>query len=413
MRTNWAGNHTYQAPDLACPDSIEAVQSLVAGAAHVRALGSRHSFNAIADTPGTQVSMERLNRVLSIDPASHSVTAEGGILYGELATELDAQGFALANLASLPHISVAGAIATATHGSGSNTGNLATAVAAMDVITPSGDIRNLSRAADSFAGVPVHLGALGIIARLTLDIEPAYTIRQTVYRDLPFNTLTENFDAIFDAAKSISVFTDWRGDAASSVWVKARAGDPDPGGDFFGAPAAATPIHPLPGGDASACTEQMGTPGAWVTRLPHFRMEFTPSVGAEIQAEYFLPREEAAKAIAVMRSHADRLAPVLMLCELRTIAADDLWLSPCYRRDTMAIHFTFHRDWPAIRKVLPAVEADLTPLGAIPHWGKVTTMDPALIRSRFPRLPEFQKMARDLDPGGKFANDFTRSVLTP
>lgn len=414
-RTNWAGNLTYEAPHLHRARSLAEAQDIVSGARKVRVLGSRHSFNAVADCSEVQLSLEPLDRVIAIDAGASRVTVEGGIRYGDLAPVLQARGLALANLASLPHISVAGAVATATHGSGSATGNLATAVTAMEIVTASGAVVPLSREADdeAFAGAVVGLGALGAVVGLTLEVEPTYDVRQDVHTGLSHDILAAEFDTIFAAAKSVSVFTDWRGPSANAIWLKARVTDdlPAPAAEFFGAPAARDPMHPLPGGRAADCTAQLGQPGPWHERLPHFRMAFTPSNGAEIQAEYFLPREEAPRAIAALRRHGERLAPVLMISEIRTIAGDDLWLSPAHRGPQVGFHFTFHRDWEAIKRVLPAIEADLAPLGAVPHWGKVTTMTPDLIRPHFPRMAAFRDLARSFDPDGKFRNAFVNRMI--
>ncbi len=409
-RTNWAGNLTYQARDLHRAADIAQVQEIVAGARKLRVLGSRHSFSAIADCSDAQLSLEQMNRVIALDAGASRVRVEGGIRYGDLAPALQARGLALANLASLPHISVVGAAATATHGSGSETGNLATAVTAMDIVNASGDVVRLSREADgdSFAGAAVGLGALGPVVGLTLEVEPTYDVRQTVYAGLSHDVLATEFEAIFASAKSVSVFTDWRGPDANALWRKERvtSDTPAPLSEAFGATAARHAMHPLPGGAAGDCTEQLGRAGPWHERLPHFRMEFTPSNGAEIQAEFFVPREEAARAIAALRPHGERLAPILMISEIRTIAGDDLWLSPAHRGPQVAFHFTFHRDWEAIRAVLPAIEASLAPFGALPHWGKVTTMAPDRIARHFPRLEAFRDLARSFDPEGKFRNDF-------
>ena len=413
MRTNWAGNLTYGATSLHVPTSVAELQEIVAATPRLRVLGARHSFNDIADTEGVQLSLEALPRSVRIDPARAQVTVDGGIRYGELARALQAGGWALHNMASLPHISVAGAVATATHGSGSALGNLATAVAAVEVVTPDGSIRRLARGDEGFAGAVVSLGALGPVVSLTLDIEPAYQVRQTVYLGLTHDRLGVEFEAIFAAGTSVSVFTDWRGDRTLGLWVKDRLRDgagPVPR-DLFGAVAAEVAQHPLPGGPAENCTEQMGSPGPWNERLPHFRMEFTPSDGAEIQAEYFLPRERAAEAVAVMRRHGERLAPVLMVSEVRTVAADDLWLSPSQDRPYLGLHFTFRRDTEAVRAVLPAMEADLVPLGALPHWGKVFAMSPEAVAARLPRLRDFRDLVDSFDPGGKFRNRFVDRIV--
>ena len=418
VRTNWAGNYTFTASELRLATSVADAQSIVASAGKVRVLGSGHSFNDIADCEGIQLSLEGLERVVRLDPDRRRVTVDGGIRYGDLAPVLHANGWALANLASLPHISVAGAVMTATHGSGSGIGNLATQVASLDLLTASGDIVTLSREtdADVFSGAVVSLGALGVVVGLTLDVEPDYFVRQDVYTDLPFAVLEADFDAIFDAGTSVSVFTDWRGDTAQSVWVKDRVADVQtttaPRPDVFGAVPAIKKMHPLPDGNAEDCTDQMGVPGPWHERLPHFRMGFAPSHGAEIQAEFFVPRENASRAVAAMRRHGERLASLLLVSELRTVAADDLWLSPGNRGPYVGVHFTFRRDTAGVRSVLPAIEADLGVLGAVPHWGKVSTMSPSTIRSRIPRLAEFRDLVLSFDPKGKFHNAYLhRHVL--
>lgn len=415
MRTNWAGNYTFTAPDPRSAATVAEVQTIVAASQQVRVLGSGHSFNDIADSAAVQLSLAGMNRVLSIDPDRRRVTVQGGIRYGELAPILHAEGWALKNLASLPHISVAGAVATATHGSGSTIGNLATAVTGLEIVTASGDTATLSRDRDGdrFAGAVVSLGALGVVSSLTLEIEPTYQVRQSVYTGLPFAVIEGNFDAVFDAGTSVSVFTDWRGVAAHTVWVKDRVADPKalPRSDFLGAAPATRKMHPLLGVDGADCTDQMGVPGPWHERLPHFRMGFTPSNGAEIQAEYFVPRDAAAKAVAIMRRHGDRLAPFLMTSELRSVAADDLWLSPGIRGPYVGLHFTFRRDTAGVLSVLPGIEADLGPLGVVPHWGKVSTMHPATIRARTPHFAAFRDLARSFDPAGKFQNAYLQRLF--
>lgn len=416
-RTNWAGNYAFRALELRHAGSTAEVQSIVASAQKVRVLGSGHSFNDIADCEAVQLSLEGCNRVVSLDADRARVRVEGGIRYGALAAWLHGEGWALANLASLPHISVAGAVATATHGSGSAIGNLATSVASLDIVTAAGDLVTLSRDSDGhiFNGAVVSLGALGVVVGLTLDVQPGYLVRQEVYTDLPYAVLESDFDAVFDAGSSVSVFTNWRGDSAQSVWIKDRVKDPQQGAavrsTFLGASPAGRKLHPLPDGHPEDCTEQLGVPGPWHERLPHFRMGFAPSHGAEIQAEYFMPREHASKVIATMRRHGERLAPVLLVSEVRTVAADDLWLSPCNRGPMVAVHFTFRRDPGGVISVLPAIEADLGVFGAVPHWGKVTTMSPAAIRSRTPRLADFRELAMSFDPNGKFRNAFVTRYI--
>lgn len=408
-RTNWSGNYRYLAAELLTPRTIPELQQMVAAATHAKALGSRHSFQGIADTPGTQISTQHL-REIHLDPATHQVTLEAGLTYGELAPWLHQRGFALHNLASLPHISVAGAVATATHGSGVRNGNLSTAVATIEIVTADGQLRRFSRNGNpDFPGAVVALGALGVTARLTLDVQPAFEIAQTVYENLPFATLENHLEEIFSAAYSVSIFTDWQQPRGTQLWLKRRVGAlsmPTPAPEFHGATLATSGRHPLPGHDPIHCTRQGNAPGPWHERLPHFRMDFTPSSGAELQSEYFVPLENAYKAIRAIEPLSSRIAPLLYISEFRTIAADDLWLSPCHGRSCLAIHFTWKPDWSAVQQLLPAIEAALAPYGAVPHWGKLFTMPPEKFLPAYARLNDFRELAHHCDPSGKFRNSF-------
>jgi xylitol oxidase len=404
---NWAGNIAYAAKQVHAPRTLAGLQDLVRSSGKVRALGSRHSFNRISDTNADQISLKGFERLASIDKAARTVTIDGGTTYGDLCPVLDAAGFALHNLASLPHISVAGAVATATHGSGLGNKNLATSVAGMKIVTASGDILALTRGDADFDGAVVSLGALGIVAELTLDLEPSFNVSQRLFTDLSFEALAGNFDAIMGAAYSVSIFTKWQGDTLQQVWLKSRADAPAPPADFFGAKPATRPWHPIPEIDPAPTTEQMGVPGPWHLRLPHFRMEFTPSAGAELQSEFFVARTDAPAALRALKAIEDKIAPQLMISEIRSIAADELWLSPAYREDCVAFHFTFQPNWPEVQKILPQIEWALRPFNARPHWGKLFTMTPADLEAGYRRLPDFRALRSRLDPAGKFANDFT------
>jgi xylitol oxidase len=411
MLVNWAGNVQFRAASVRRPQTVAELQAEVAQGTRVRALGTGHSFNRIADTDGVLVTVAGLPPVADIDSAAATVTVGAGVKYGDLAQRLHAAGWALPNLASLPHIALAGACATGTHGSGDRNGNLATAVRSMDLVTADGNLITLRRDTDGdrFLGAVVGLGALGVITTLTLGLVPSFEVRQYVYEDLPAGQLTAHFDEIFSAAYSVSVFTTWRGGHHDQVWLKQRAGDPDvPAGQpWLGARPADGPRHPVPGMPAGPATQQGGVPGPWHERLPHFRLGFTPSNGAELQSEYLLPRDAAAAAFAAMAGLGDLLAPVLQISEIRTVAADEAWLSPSYRRDTVAIHFTWVLDPGAVSPVVAAIEAELTPLGARPHWGKVFGVPPQAVRELYPRWNDFRALARSLDPAGKFRNAFT------
>ena len=411
MLQNWSASHTFTALGLHQPETVEQLQQIAARPGRLKALGTRHSFNDIADSPGWLVSLERLNRVLALDAERGTVTVEAGLRYGDLARHLHAAGFALANLASLPHISVAGSCATATHGSGDGNASLAAAVSALQMVTAGGDLVSLSRAADPerFDGAVVALGALGIVTQLTLDIQPTFALRQDVYEDLPLATAAEHFDALTGAGYSVSLFSDWRSAAFSQVWVKRRVEPGDPGGSppaLLGAAPATRPLHPIAGMSPVNCTEQLGVAGPWHERLPHFRMDFTPSSGQELQSEYILPRGQAVAALEAIAALGPRIAPLLQVSEVRTIAADSLWLSPFYQQDSVAIHFTWHKDWPSVSRLLPLIEDALAPFGARPHWGKLFSLPPAGLPALYPRLPDFRALMAEYDPQGKFRNEY-------
>ena len=405
--SNWSRNIDYSAARLHRPTSLDALKELVAGARAVKALGSRHSFNRIADTRGELISLEALAHDVVIDREARTVTASGGIRYGELGARLQEAGFALANLASLPHISVAGAIATATHGSGIANRSLSAAVSGLTLVTARGETLALTRASADFAGAVVGLGALGLVTSVTLDIEPAFEVAVSVHEGLTWDVLLRDVDAVLGAAYSVSLFTHWSRDTVDQVWLKHRVDGPSqpaPGQDFHGAVPARVRRHPILGLAAEACTEQLGLPGPWIHRLPHFRLDFTPSNGAELQSEYILPRVHAAAAIEALRGLAPRLTPLLQVAEIRTMAADDLWLSMAYREDSIGFHFTWKLLPPEVEALLPVLEEALAPFGARPHWGKLFHAGAGHLASLYERLPEFIALAERLDPDHKFRN---------
>jgi xylitol oxidase len=408
---NWAGNLEYSTDRLYLANSLEQVRSYVKKQNKLKVLGTRHCFNNIADSTHSLLSLKSMDQVVALDSEARTVTVDAGMTYGQLCPYLDGKGFALHNLASLPHISIAGACSTATHGSGERNGNLATAVSAVEIVTADGEVVRLSRQQDgeAFRGAVVGLGSLGVITQVTLDIQPTYMMRQYVYENLPLPAVKDHFDAIESSAYSVSLFTDWQNQRMNEVWIKSRdekgqAFDATP--EFFGAKRATKNLHPIAELSAENCTEQMGVPGPWYERLPHFRMGFTPSAGKELQSEYFVPRQHAVEAILAVERLRDQVSPHLMISEIRTIAADHLWLSPCYEQPCVTIHFTWKQDWPAVRRLLPVIEKELAPFNARPHWGKLFTTTPAELKSIYKKLPDFIQLSRRYDPQGKFRNQF-------
>ena len=409
--TNWAGNVAYSTEKQYSANSLKDIQEFVRTRSSLKVLGTRHCFNKIADSTREFLSVKAMDHVVGLDPDARTVTIESGMTYGQLCPYLDSQGWALHNLASLPHISVAGACSTATHGSGEKNGNLSTAVSALEMINAAGEVIKVSRSRDGemFRGAVVGLGALGVITKVTLDVQPRFMMKQYVYENLPLSELREHFDVIESAAYSVSLFTDWQEKRINEVWLKLRMPhEPkfDAPVEFFGAKRATRNLHPIIALSAENCTEQMGVPGPWYERLPHFRMGFTPSAGKELQSEYFVPRQNAVDAILAVERLRDQVGPHLLISEIRTIAADDLWMSPCYKQPSVSIHFTWKQDWPAVKSLLPVIERELGPFHARPHWGKLFTISPADIHARYQRLPEFLETCRKYDPRGKFRNEF-------
>ncbi len=417
---NWAETFTYRAARVERPTTADEVAAIVRAADTVHAIGTRHCFSHIADAPGgALISTGKMNRIVSIDTGgpSPTVTVEPGVTYGQLGPVLHAAGWALPNLASLPHISIGGSVATATHGSGETLGCLATHVSAIDLVTADGATRTLRRGDADFNGAVVHLGVLGVVTRLTLDLVPTFDIAQTVYDQVPMAAFAEQMDAIAASAYSVSGFTDWQNGRFTQVWMKSRVGVQQFDLRSIGGARADRQRHPLDGKSgnvasdgkgADACSVQLGVPGPWHERLPHFRMEFTPSSGAEIQSEYFVPRSRAGEALAAVAALGEAIGPVLQVSEVRFIAADELWMSMAYGRPSVGIHFTWRKEPAAVVALLPRIERALLPFDARPHRGKVYNESGPLAERRDEGGERFRALMRAWDPQGKFASAYGR-----
>jgi xylitol oxidase len=402
---NWSEYVAFGASEAHFPRDVAAVRDIVRRSPKVRAVGARHSFNPIADTPGTLVSLRAMERRIEIDAAGPTVTIDGGVTYAELAPVLEAAGWALFNLASVPDFTVAGAVSTATHGSGNTNRNLASKVAALEIVTASGELISLRRGDPDFNGAVVSLGALGVVTAMTLDLVPRFAMRQDVFHRLPFEAVVENFDALMGSAYSVSLFTHWNGDVVDQAWLKGLAGSA-PATEFFGGKAAPGNCSPVIGKEPYGTTEQMGVIGPWFDRLPHARIGALPVEGYEYQAEYFVARRDAPAAMRALKAIEAALHPVLVVSEVRTIAADDFWLSMNFDADSAGFHFSLARDNRAVTTALQAIEGALAPFKPRPHWGKLFVMPAADVRARYPRLGDFRALATRLDPGGKFRNAF-------
>jgi xylitol oxidase len=408
---NWAQSHSFGAQVLQRPANAAEVRDLVLAGGSVRALGSRHSFTDLADTTGRLVSLERLDLDLVIDEDARTASFSPGIRYGDLATRLQAKGWALHNLASLPHISVGGAVATGTHGSGNTNGTLSAAVGALEFIDGTGELVRLTREDTDFDGAVVAVGALGIVTRVTLDIEPTFDVRQDLYSGLPWDAVLGSFDAITSSAYSVSLFTNWLGDTIEIAWLKSRMDAPVPPEELFGATRQTTDRHMIPDQPAANTTTQGGIPGPWNERLAHFKLGFTPSNGDELQSEYLLPRPAIRAALEAMRELGPKVAPLLLIAELRTMTADRLWLSGAYGTDAVGLHFTWKKLPTEVGELLPEIEARLLPLGARPHWGKVFAAGVDQLEPLYPRFADFRTLAEKYDPNHLFRNDFLARKL--
>jgi len=412
---NWAGNLTYGTNNIHFPKTVEEVSSIVKKSKSLRALGSQHSFNTIADSSNQLLSLREMTDLIEVDEESNSLTVSAGVRYGDICETVDNKGYALHNLASLPHISIAGACATSTHGSGVNNGSLAAQVKAIELVKADGDIVQISKANNPglFNAVTIGLGSIGVVTKVTLDLLPSFTMQQHIYRNLPLAELKNNFMEIMSSGYSVSLFTDWQNGNVNQIWIKSRTDNPNPINTetYFGATLADRDMHPIDALSAESCTEQMGVEGKWYARLPHFKMGFTPSSGDELQAEYFVPIEHGYEAMMAVESLKEDIFPHLFISEIRTIAADDFIMSPFYKKDSVAIHFTWKPHWDEVHRLMPMVESVLAPYNVRPHWGKLFTIKPLILQSRIRRLDEFKSIREEFDPSDKFVNQFVKHNL--
>lgn len=403
---NWSEHVAFGAASVHLPTSVAEVQEIVRGAAKARVVGARHSFNHLADTTGALISLRALPRRAAIDRIARTVTIDGGTTYAELAPVIDAAGFALFNLPSVPDFTIVGAVSTATHGSGNHNRNLAASVAALEIVTASGDLIRLRRGEHDFDGAVVALGALGVVVGMTLDLVPRFDIRQTVYRNLPFDTVVENFDEVMGSAYSVSLFTHWNSEFVDQAWLKDISTAPAPGAEFFGGKPAEGEMSPVLGKEPYGTTGQLGSVGVWYDRLPHARIGALPQEGYEYQSEYFIARHDAPAAMRALKAVQHALHPALVVSEVRTIAGDHLWLSTNNSGDSVGFHFSMLRDWSEVSRALKVIEAALAPFEPRTHWGKLFVMPAAQVMAGHPRLAEFRALATRHDPEGKFRNAF-------
>lgn len=406
---NWSRNVEFQDLAYLQPSSLQELQEVIRENERIRVRGTAHCFNQIADTSAVSVNLSHMPEVIEIDGRVPSVTVSAGMTFGQLAPRLNQEGWALSNLASLPHISIAGSVATGTHGSGITNQNLANQILSLHVVLEDGTLKKISKGEELFDPLVVGLGLGVVVYKYEMKIEKTFNIRQVIYEEISRIELQRDFDSIMSSAYSVSYFTDWSNLGRGNLWCKFRASEIIPD-SIAGSKKANQKYHPIPSFNPEACTDQLEIPGPWHERLPHFKLEFTPSAGDEIQSEFFLDIKDASDAISALEKIASEIYPLLWISEIRTIAADNLWLSGSYHRTTAAIHFTWKRS-DAIYPLIKKIETLLSQFAYRPHWGKAFFARPDYLKRVFPQVDEFKKVIMGLDPSQKFSNSFTRDKL--
>ena len=429
---NWAKtvyyNHTIH-----YPKTVEEIQHILQYHAKIRVLGSMHSFNNITKLPqefnGVYISMSNMNQVIKCCRGER-VTIQPGITFGELGEYLHERNFGFHNMASLPHITVGGAISTGTHGAGVFNGNLASHVMQVKLISADGKLRTYRIGQDpEFQHIPVSFGLAGIIVEIELDIVPDYDIQQCIYENLPFNTIKKSdYKTAFSSAYSFSIFTQWKNRKFTSIWAKYRLRKGRNGNeesimidcpDMNKIKPSSNKVHPLPGGDTSFVSGGIGKnykePG--YVGLPHFLMEGVPSQGEELQSEYFVSSHMFDVVIEVLFHHFEenpKLYDLLYVSEMRFVAGDKLTLSPQHvLGSSIGFHFTWKKEFDQVVDALKGIENVLKPYNALPHMGKLFTMTGRELEGKYGQrnLRAFQSFVAPLDPLKKFVNPFLQNLI--
>jgi len=311
-------------------------------------------------------------------------------------------------MGSLPHISLAGAYATGTHGSGDTNQMLSSSLKAFSFIDAKGELIHYGIGDENFDACRLGLGSYGLWVSVTLHVVPTYQIRQDVYRQIPWESFYEDPKLGTSAGYSVSLFTKWGGAKIDQLWAKSMIGDLQPPATLYGQSAEGNSLVELAPGVGANLTQQGGVPGPWLDRLPHFRLDATPSAGNEIQTEYFLNRDAAIEAMREINKISSLINPTLVISEIRTIAQDSAWLSPMKQEDKIALHFTWKNERQSVSKAVDLVERALAPFAPIPHWGKVHHFDERRLALRHEKLSEARATFDSLDPAGKFSSEYLR-----
>ncbi len=411
---NWAGNLSFSSKEFIEIDSVKKLQTIVSNARGIKVLASGHSFSDIADTKDTLISIKNLSFEIGIDSNKREALVPAGMQYSDVSRYLEKHGWAVSNMASLGEVTIAGAILTGTHGSGSSNGILSTAVIGFEMVLESGSILTTDRENSSdFPGFIVSLGALGVFTKYKLKIVPSFSIRQVVYENINIESIANNFDLVFDRAYSVSFFSNWAQNSTGQIWMK-FLDDSKPfniSSDWIDGNLAKVKQHPVKINDASPCTDQLATSGKWLDRLPHFKLNSSPVSGDEVQTEYLVDRRYVKQYISELAEIGDEIASKVYTTEIRTIKADDLWLSGAYERETVGFHFTWRKS-DSLVNFLPKIESILGKHDGRPHWGKLFDVPKDKLPSRYPKFSDFEVLLQKYDPNKKFRNNFINKYFS-
>lgn len=409
MLANWGGNLAFEQAEVVKPKTISELAEMVR-VNKVRPVGTLHSFSPIAKGEGLLMSTANLAIKPELDSDRSVVRFGAAMRFGELALFLEQNGFALRNMGSLPHISVAGAAATGTHGSGDKNQILSSSLTSFSYLNHEGELIKVEKQDPLFEAFRLGLGAYGIWVEAELSIVPSFQIRQDIFLEIPWSYFLEDPSRLTSAGYSVSLFGKWGTSTISQTWVKSEVEDPRAGVPIAAIAPEQNSKRELADGVGDNLTEQGGKPGPWLHRLPHFRLDASPSAGNEIQTEYFFTRDKIAHAIEAVHSVAGKINPVLIISEIRSIAQDDAWLSPMRRGDSIALHFTWKNEPELVDIAVQELEKVLAPMEPIPHWGKVHHFTQSDLERAHPMLSKAREQFENADPSGKFSSDYLRSL---
>jgi xylitol oxidase len=405
---NWAGNLTFSAKEFIEIDNISKLQQVVSNSQGVKVLATGHSFNAIGDTKYTLISLKNLSNGIEIDSQNAQALIPAGMSYADAARYLESNGWAFSNMASLGEVTIAGAISTGTHGSGSNNGVLSTSVVGLEIVLGSGELITIDESnSEEFAGFVISLGSLGVFTKIKMKIVPSFSVKQFVYENIGIQAVAENFDTVFNSAYSVSYFSNWAKNSTGQIWMKFLddSSSDNLSDNWLGANQAKAKQHPVKINNPDPCTDQLGISGKWLYRLPHFKLDSSPASGDEVQTEYLVDRKYVNEYIQDLRTIGDEIAPRVYATEIRTIKSDELWLSGAYQRETVGFHFTWKKS-DTLVDFLPRIEEILGKHDGRPHWAKLFSVKSDELSARYPKYSNFEALLKKYDPKKKFRNKF-------